>query len=234
MTSRLRPPRPSAGDDDRHSGPYQAVASEFPRLRTMARHSLPRLIESTIIPLGLFYGFLHLAGVWVALIACLGWSYAAVLRRLLRGDRVPGVLILATGGITMRTAIAAASGSVFLYFLQPSVWGATVACAFLLSVPAGRPLAELVAADFCPLPPALLARPEMKQVFVRITLLWGFVNLTNAAVTIWLLETTPMVTYVAAKTLVSWVGTLFGFSLSVLWLRRVVGSGVSPASPLRV
>jgi hypothetical protein len=200
----------------------------------MARHSTPRLIESTIIPLGLFYGFLHLAGLWGALIAGLGWSYAAVTRRLLQGDKVPGVLILATAGITVRTAVAAASGSFFLYFLQPSLWTVAVAGAFLLSVPAGRPLAELLAADFCPLPPALLARPDIKRIFVRITLLWGFVNLANAALTIWLLETTPMVTYVAARTVVSWVVTGLGFSLSVLWFKRVVGSGLSPAGCRRV
>jgi len=202
---------------------------EMPRVRTVARHALPRLIESTIVPLGLFYVFLRIAGVWGAVIAGLGWSYAAIARRLLRGDRVPGLLVLAALGMTVRTAIAAASGSVFLYFLQPSLVTVVVAAAFLLSVPAGKPLAERLAHDFCPLPASLLAHPAIKQVFVRITLLWAFVNLANAGLTIWLLVSTPVAVYVAAKTLVSLAVTGLGVAVSVLWFKRATRVQPQPA-----
>jgi intracellular septation protein A len=205
---------------------------EIPRVRTLARHALPRVIESTIIPVGLFYVFLRVAGVWGAVIAGLGWSYAAIARRLLRGDRVPGLLVLAALGMTVRTAIAAASGSVFLYFLQPSLVTVVVAVAFLLSVPAGKPLAERLAHDFCPLPASLMDRPAIKQVFVRITLLWAFVNLVNATVTIWLLLTTPVAVYVAAKTLVSLAVTAAGIAVSVLWFKRATRDQPAPVPAL--
>jgi intracellular septation protein A len=205
---------------------------EIPRVRTLARHALPRVIESTIIPVGLFYVFLRVAGVWGAVIAGLGWSYAAIARRLLRGDRVPGLLVLAALGMTVRTAIAAASGSVFLYFLQPSLVTVVVAGAFLLSVPAGKPLAERLAHDFCPLPASLMDRPAIKQVFVRITLLWAFVNLVNATVTIWLLLTTPVAVYVAAKTLVSLAVTAAGIAVSVLWFKRATRDQPAPVPAL--
>jgi intracellular septation protein A len=198
----------------------------------LARHALPRVIESTIIPVGLFYVFLRVAGVWGAVIAGLGWSYAAIARRLLRGDRVPGLLVLAALGMTVRTAIAAASGSVFLYFLQPSLVTVVVAGAFLLSVPAGKPLAGRLAHDFCPLPASLMDRPAIKQVFVRITLLWAFVNLVNATVTIWLLLTTPVAVYVAAKTLVSLAVTAAGIAVSVLWFKRATRDQAAPVPAL--
>ena len=44
--------------------------------------------------------------------------------------------------LTVRTVIANASGSVFIYLLQLTLDESAVAGAFLLSVPAGRPLAE--------------------------------------------------------------------------------------------
>ena len=65
---------------------------EIPRLREMARHALPHLIEATFIPLILFYTFLWTAGVWGALVAALVWSYAAIIRRAVTGQRIRTLL----------------------------------------------------------------------------------------------------------------------------------------------
>ena len=37
---------------------------EIPRLRTMARHALPNVLEGTVIPLMVFLTFFHLVGVF--------------------------------------------------------------------------------------------------------------------------------------------------------------------------
>src|SRR3954467_15477047 len=108
---------------------------EIPRLRTMARHALPHLIEATIVPLILFYAFLWTAGVWGALVAALGWSYAAIIRRAVTGQRIPGILVVGTLGRPPRAIAAFASGSPFLSFLQPSLTTVDIAGTFLLSVP---------------------------------------------------------------------------------------------------
>src|SRR5438067_8351944 len=114
---------------------------EIPRLRTMARHAVPHLIEATFIPLVLFYTFLWTAGVWGALIAALAWSWCAIIRRVVTGQRIPGILVLGTLGITARTVAAFASGSVFVYFLLPSLTTIDIARASLVSVTDGRRLA---------------------------------------------------------------------------------------------
>src|SRR4051794_15054022 len=100
---------------------------EIPRLRTMARHALPHLIEATFIPLVLFYTFLWTAGVWGALVAALVWSYTAILRRAVIGQRTPGIPVLGTLGITARTIAAFASGSTFICFLQPRLTTVAIA-----------------------------------------------------------------------------------------------------------
>ena len=87
----------------------------------MARHALPNLVEASLIPLAVFYGALSLIGVWGALLAALGWSYAAIVRRLVTRKPLPGLLLLGAAGLTARTAVAALSGSVFVYFLQPTL-----------------------------------------------------------------------------------------------------------------
>ena len=195
---------------------------EIPCLRSMARHALPHLVEATIVPLILFYAFLWTAGVWGALVAALAWSYTAVLRRVVTGQRIPGILVLGTLGITARTIAAFATGSVFVYFLQPTLTTVAIAAAFLLSVPAGRPLAERLAHDFVPLEPEVLRLPGVQRVFIRITILWAFVNLANAAVSITLLLSQPVGTFMAIKTVGSMLFVCAAVGASTVWFKQAL------------
>jgi hypothetical protein len=193
---------------------------EIPRLRTLARHAVPHVIEGTIVPLALFLLTLRFVGVWGAVLIGLGWTYAAVVRRLIMGRRVPGILLLTAVTLTARTVVALASGSVVLYFLQPTLGTALVAAAFLLSVPLGRPLAERLARDFCPIPSGVLAHASVRRFFLQITLLWAFTQLANATVTLWLLFSQSLATFLVAKTLVSWGLTGSAIALSTIWFHR--------------
>jgi intracellular septation protein A len=188
----------------------------------MARHAVPHLIEATVIPLILFYTFLWTAGVWGALVAAFAWSWCAIIRRAVTGRRIPGILVLGVLGITARTVAAFASGSVFVYFLQPSLTTIVVAGAFLLSVPAGRPLAERLAHDFVPLDPEVLSLPGVQRVFIRITLLWAFVNLANAVVSITLLMSQPVGTFVAAKTIGGMLLVVAAVGASTIWFKQAL------------
>ena len=197
---------------------------EIPRLRALVRHALPNLVEATVVPLLVFYSFLWLTGVWGGLIGALAWSYTAIIRRLVTGRSVPGLLVLGVIGMTARTVVAALSGSVFVYFLQPTLTTVLIAGVFLLSVPAGRPIAERLAGDFCPLPAAFISSPPVRRFFARITVLWAFVQLTNAAVSVWLLLTQPVGTYVLAKSATSWGLTIAAIGLSTLYFKRSMHS----------
>lgn len=192
---------------------------EVPHLRDVARHAAPHLVEATFVPLVLFYGALWVAGVWWALAAALVWSCAALGRRILLGRGVPGILVLGTVGLTVRTVISLLSGSVFIYFLQPTLGTVAVAGAFLLSVPARRPLTRRLAADFCPLPEAFADHPGIQRLFLRLSLLWGLVYLVNAGTTLWLLVSQPLEVFLLAKTVLSTALTLAAIAGSVLWFR---------------
>jgi hypothetical protein len=212
------------------------VRIELPQLRTLARHALPHLFEATIIPLALFYAALWYSGVWVALFAALSWSYLAIVRRMVTGQRIPGLLVLGALGLTVRTIVAMASGSVFVYFLQPSLTTVGVAGAFLLSVPAGRPLAARLANDFIPLPVEVLKLEGVQKVFVRITLLWALVNLVNAALTIGLLVSQPVGVFVAARTIATMLVVATGIAFSTIWFKQAlrhhgVAFGTAPRLP---
>lgn len=192
----------------------------IPRPRVLARHALPHVVEATVIPLGLFYAGLRLWSLWGALLATLLWSYTALLRRLLMGRRVPGTLLLATLTLTGRTVLALATGSAFLYFLQPTLGTALLAAAFAGSVLLGRPLALRLAADFVPLPATLLADAPVRRFFLRISLLWSFVFLANTAISLWLLVSQSLVTFLWARALASLILTGGAIAVSTLAFRR--------------
>jgi hypothetical protein len=82
---------------------------EIPRLGALARHAVPHVIEATLIPLGLFYLSLWRYGTEGAIFTAVAWGYLAVLRRLVLRQRVPGILLLSTLGLTARTVIALAA-----------------------------------------------------------------------------------------------------------------------------
>jgi intracellular septation protein A len=196
----------------------------IPRLAALARYATPHLLEATLIPLGLFYGGLQLFGLWGALLAALIWSYTSLLRRLVTRRRVPGILMLGIVGLTARTALALATGSAFLYFLQPTVGTGLVASVFLGSVLLGRPLALRLAADFLPLPEALLAHHGVRRFFLRVSLLWAAVFLANAGISLWLLVSQSLATFLWTRTVASVTLTCLAVAVSTWWFHRCVRS----------
>jgi uncharacterized membrane protein len=194
----------------------------IPRLAALARHATPHVLEATLIPLGLFYGGLGLFGLWGALLAALAWSYTSLLRRLVARRRVPGILLLGIIGLTARTVLALVTGSAFLYFLQPTLGTALVATVFIGSVVLGRPLAMRLAADFVPLPEALLAHAGVRRFFRRISLLWAGVFLANAGISLWLLVSQSLSTFLWTRTVVSIALTGGAVAISTWAFRRCV------------
>jgi intracellular septation protein A len=201
----------------------------IPRLSALARHATPHILEATLIPLALFYGGLRLVGLWGALIAALLWSYSSLLRRLLMRRRVPGMLLLGIVGLTARTGLALATGSAFLYFLQPTLGTGLVATIFIGSTVLGRPLAMKLANDFMPLPESLLAHAGVRRFFHRISLLWAGVFLANAGISLWLLVSQSLATFLWTRTLASAVLTVGAVAISTKAFRRCVTSSSQAA-----
>jgi hypothetical protein len=91
----------------------------LPAPRAALRHAVPVLLEGVIGPIAVFYLALLVAGLHGALIAALCWSFAAYLRRIVRGERISTVLMLDLVLLSIRTTVAYLTGSALLYFIQP-------------------------------------------------------------------------------------------------------------------
>ena len=200
----------------------EAAVFEIPRLRAVARHALPNVLEASIIPVAVFVVALHLAGITGALVGAIAWAYGAIAVRLMTGRRVSGLLLLGAATLTARTMIAVATGSVFVYFLQPTLGTVMVGFAFALSVPLGHPLALRLSQDFCPIPTETMSDPRVRRFFMQISLLWAVVQLSNAGLAIWLLVSQSVGTFVVARTATSATLTLTAIGASVLWFRHTM------------
>ena len=192
----------------------------LPSIRAIAKHAGRQIIESWAIPLGLFYTFTHFVGLQGGVLAGLAWAYVNIARRIVTRQRIPGTLMLAAMLFSGRAAIALATHSAFIYFLQPTLGTFMVASLFLSSVWTRKPLAEKLAADFCPLPEALMTNPRMRRFFLQISLLWGFVQLTNGACTLWLLLSSSLGTFLLVKSFASIALTWTAVFASYKWFRR--------------
>ena len=220
----LRAPRPTAELPMLVAAPDGEVAhdravSKSRVLTTLARRSLPSLLEATVVPALIFYVFLLRAGPGPTMVSVLVWSYGAVIRRLVGGHRIPSILMLAVLGLTVRTIVGFTSGT-FMYFLQPVVGTLVLAAVFLGSVFVGRPIIGRLASDFCPLSPEIANRPAVLRLFSGLTLLWAGVHLLSAATSFGMLVSLPTTTFVALKTVVSLTITISAIVLTVSWSIR--------------
>lgn len=198
-----------------------AQASTRNTLIAVARHSLPSIVEATLIPTALFYVAWMTLGTWPAYAVALGWAVAALVRRLRTGARVPGILVLALIGLTLRTTLALATGSSFLYFAQPILGTSVIATFFLVSCLLRRPFVARIAGDFYPMTAEVAASRGARRLFHHLTLLWAGVQLTNAAVGAGMLLTMPAAVYIPTKTFVALAITAMGVVATVRLSLRV-------------
>jgi hypothetical protein len=185
----------------------------------MARHALPNIVEGKLVPLAIFLGFLQLVGSTSAVLAALAWSLGCIGWRLATRRKVPGLVVLSAIGLSAKTVLAVATGSMVFYFLQPTITTALVGAAFLVSVPLGRPLAERLAHDFCPFDPQTAGHPHVRRFFVRLSVLWAFTSITNACITVWLLLTQPVTTFVVVKSVLGPAAAGVAIATAAVWFR---------------
>jgi Protein of unknown function (DUF3159) len=175
------------------------VEVDRPRFGAIMRHLGLSILMANVIPSVLFYCCLVAGNVWTALIAALVWCYGSMAWRLSTRRRASGLLILTMVGLTAKTALALASGSTFVYFLQPAITDGVVAAMFLISLATARPIVARLAGDFFPMSADIAARPRIQRLFWHLTLFWAVICLAKSVVTVWLLESFPLVTFVAIK-----------------------------------
>ena len=170
-----------------------------PQLKAVVVRAVVSLATAVVAPAVLFAITLVIFDIDAAVIAALAWMVAAMCWRWATGRPVSGLLVLTLGIMTLRTGFTLATGNTFVYFVQPVFADAAVAAIFLGSLCTARPIVARLAPDFYPMDAALAARPRIRRLFRRLTLLWGLVIVVKGSVTLWLLVSLSTVNFVLIK-----------------------------------
>lgn len=190
-------------------------------------HASKKLLETTLIPLGLFYLMLQLTDLTGGLLAALGWVLGAIVCRVALRAPIPAVLWLTTGLLVVRTVIGIASQSAFLYFLQPSLQNFLIAAVLLITLPFERTFLARLADDFCVFPPALVGHSAIRRFFRRVSVLWAFVFVTNGLAALWMLAERTIGEFILVSTAGSYGLVAAAAVVSLLWFRRELrGHGI--------
>ncbi len=199
----------------------------LPPLGSLLRHAGRPLLESTLIPLALFWVLFTHAGFDAGIIGALCWSALAIGRRMVLRQKVPAVLWLTTTLLVVRTVVGLWTGSAFLYFLQPTVQNFVFAGLLLVTLGLERPLLAKLADDFCAFPDALTQHPKMKSFFKKVSLLWAAVFLVNGVTTLAVLATQTVGNFLMVSTAGSYSLVAVGIVLSLWWFQRSLkGEGI--------
>ncbi len=194
----------------------------LPPPRLVLRHAVPVVLESVVAPLAAYYCAYMLVGFRGALVGALAWSYSIVARHLIRRERVTTLMLLGTALLTMRTIVAFATGSAFLYFIQPTAMAFLAALLLLSSALVGRPFTQRFTHDFCPLSAAFLARPTTHRFFVRVSFLWAVTMLLNGAIVLTLLLEVSTKSFALERSAVTLLLTGSAVALSIAWFTRAM------------
>jgi hypothetical protein len=199
-----------------------SAGTGIPTLREIARRALPQALEASVVPALLLLLVRNAADDTVAIGAALAWIVAATAWHGVRGRPVTGLTMLAITRLLVRSVVAIAAGSIFVYFVQGSLGGFCLAAAFLVSVVIDRPFARRFADDFCDLPARLLDRRDVHRALRGISLTWGVVGLAHALFGLWLLTNLSTDNYLVVNTFVSGAVPITLIAISVTWFRRAV------------
>lgn len=199
----------------------------LPSLGALARNAGRPLLESTLVPLALFWVLFEQVGLDAGMIAALAWTLVALGSRAALRRPVPAVLILSTVLLLVRTGVGWWSGSALLYFLQPTVQNFALAALLLATVTLDRPLLARLADDFCAFPDALTGHPQIRRFFRHVSVLWAGVFLANGAVTLAVLASRTVGDYLVVSTAGSYALVGLGIVASLYWFRRsLAGEGI--------
>jgi intracellular septation protein A len=174
---------------------------ERPSLGSILGRLVVSLAVAVVVPGVIFYVALVASGVTTAVLLALAWASGAIVWRRATGRAMSGLLVLTVAVMAARTAFTLATGNTFIYFFQPVITDGAVGTLFLVSVATARPLVARMAADFYPMNDDVAARPRIRRLFRYLTLMWAFVILAKGAVTLYLLESQSMVSFVLFKNL---------------------------------
>ncbi len=193
---------------------------EIPGFTAIARHSWLTIFVAKFVPIALFLATLPRAGVDTAVLVALGWSLGVVVFQHHTGQRISGLVVLSVVGNLTKSVLALATGSMIVYFAQPTLSTFIVGLVFLGSVVLGRPMAARLIGDLCPFDDSTSSHPEFHRFFRSATLLWAGSSMLNGVITLYLLLTLSLTDFLVTKAFLGPTLSAMTLGVGLVWFRR--------------
>jgi uncharacterized membrane protein len=202
---------------------------ELPRPLRLARTVAWNLTESVGLPVAALVLGAWLGGRNAGLLAGLGAVWLTALIRKIATGSVPGLVIIMTIVLSIQTAIAVGTGSLWIFLLHFPLANLALFVLFVRTVRSSRPLCEQLAAEVIALKQPATRVPGLHRFFQEVTLLWAlvFLVLGGALGALLALETVPAFLLYSSVATVALI--VVGVAISLLWFRlvlRKLGVGV--------
>lgn len=161
---------------------------ELGKVGKVIGNALLMLTEGVLIPTVILYTAIRTVGAVPGLIGVIAWCLLTIGIRWALGRRVPSTLLLVIGVLVLRSAIALAATSVWLFLLQPIAASVLMSLLFIGSAVVGRPVTQRLAQDFVHLPERLVADRRVRRMFIEVALVWGLSRALDAGLSLGSLE----------------------------------------------
>jgi uncharacterized membrane protein len=147
----------------------------------IVRRAGPRLVRDGFGPLATFYIGWKLIGLTPGIVLAVAFGVAVLVHERRQG-RPAALVRVALALVCIRAVVGLTSGSASVYLAQEIGIDLLLACVFLASLAAGRPISGWIAADVFPFTSEMRASDTFKQVMRTVTAVWGAYFLARAAV----------------------------------------------------
>jgi uncharacterized membrane protein len=147
----------------------------------IVRRAGPRLVRDGFGPLATFYIGWKLIGLTPGIVLAVAFGVSVFVHERRQG-RPAALVRVALALVCLRAVVGLSSGSASVYLAQEIGIDLLLACGFLASLAAGRPISSWIAADVYPFTSEMRDSDTFKHVMRTVTTVWGAYFLARAAV----------------------------------------------------
>jgi uncharacterized membrane protein len=147
----------------------------------IVRRAAPRLVRDGFGPLATFYLGWKLIGLTAGIALAIAFGVSVFVHERRQG-RPAALVRVALALVCLRAVVGLSSGSASVYLAQEIGIDLLLACGFLASLAAGKPISSWIAADVFPFTREMRDSDTFRRVMRDVTAVWGGYFLARAAV----------------------------------------------------
>jgi hypothetical protein len=194
---------------------------ELPHPLRLLRSTAWSMAESVGLPFGTYVAVTDLVSPDAGLLAGTAVVWLLIVARKIISGSVTSLLMISAVILTIQTAVAISTGSMWMFLLQFPIANLAMCVVFARTAPTRKPLVAQLAADVVSFKPGV-HHAGLHRFFQGATWFWAGLFLLLTLGMAVMMVTEPFRLFMLLSTLVTIGLTLFGAGVCVLWFLAVI------------